>query len=698
LIQAIADNGTPNLRVLQQSTAMEELAAAFRVEDSVDVMVVMLGAIRDMSLYRPLSRQITNCGLLSNLVHVMRLHVHGSDVLLVTAEVLWNVLELDWQGAASALGALDILENFRYFLEVVLHKGYRFKDKIFRNDLLVLVLYMSKWEGNRPGFASSGLLQILLRYGVSASQRDQMSQLMQTGVEEHMTGKGIAITNSQEDMEFRVLIWHVASQCCGDPECAAVIAECQFAGSLLSCLDIADSASELRQWSGEQRKKMQLEALSALFHLVQHCPDEILSNSGVGVLLRLAQATTDSTLRKKVLTVLHVTVGMGEKFVKEMVESGAISIALDLFKDAEASMVCRQLCASILGSLCSGFPAHQDEFRKRGGIEALRSQVVYAPDQTTENHLFFTLAVIDAVWHTVIGNKKSESRFLDVDGLFALMDVLEVAPELLRSQMLSALADLCENRKAARMFLQWNSPKTMKGGVKVLLEFWDAEQARNGCTNEDGVLASPTHPLNPPKQPESQDPAETRTMRFTSKTMGATARSGVSSKKQEETVPSEDPVDVRAKIYAVLAKVGFDGHEALTIADRQHLELMKLYPDCKQLEVWVNVRDSLQQQGIKPLGQDSKWMEDMIVEQQTRTEWIAALQEQLAVERQAEDLASLNRFYDDIRTRAAKETGMMERANKGGTAGKRPGHSEIDTLKLHGVDGRQSGFTGVLSR
>ena len=43
----------------------------------------MLGAIRDMSLYTPLARKISNSGLLSHLVHVIHLHMMGSDVLLV---------------------------------------------------------------------------------------------------------------------------------------------------------------------------------------------------------------------------------------------------------------------------------------------------------------------------------------------------------------------------------------------------------------------------------------------------------------------------------------------------------------------------------------------------------------------------------------------------------------------------------------
>merc|ERR1740138_1231127 len=174
LIQAVADAGTPNLRILRHSQVIDALSASFRVEDSPEAIVITLGTIRDMSLYRPLARQITNCGIISNLVHVIRVNLLGSDVLLVAAEVLWNVLELDWEGAAEALGSTDALESFRDFMDAILAKGYRFKDKIFRNDMMVVLMYISKRPENRSLFATTGLMALLLGYVVPDKQRQEL--------------------------------------------------------------------------------------------------------------------------------------------------------------------------------------------------------------------------------------------------------------------------------------------------------------------------------------------------------------------------------------------------------------------------------------------------------------------------------------------------------------------------------------------
>jgi len=230
LIQAVADAGTPNLRILRQSQVMDALSTSFRVEDSPEAIVITLGAIRDMSLYRPLARQITNCGLISNLVHVIRVNLLGSDVLLVAAEVLWNVLELDWEGAAMALGQEEVIESFRDFMGAVLARGYRFKDKIFRNDMMVLLMYISKRPENRPIFASTGLMMLLLSHTVSENQR---RHLRETGALDEMLNAtassmnwgsapgtappdsqaSVPLTNSQEDMEFRTLLWGTLARC-----------------------------------------------------------------------------------------------------------------------------------------------------------------------------------------------------------------------------------------------------------------------------------------------------------------------------------------------------------------------------------------------------------------------------------------------------------------------------------------------------
>lgn len=161
------------------------------------------------------------------------------------------------------------------------------------------------------------------------------------------------------------------------------------------------------------------------------------------------------------------------------------------------------------------------------------------------------------------------------------------------------------------------------------------------------------------------------------------------------------------------------------------MELLRLYPDCRTLEAWSDVRERLVASGIRPIRADMEWIDESITEQRTRTSWIKTVQQQLADERQSEDQASLHRFYDDVRARM-KRTGHPAAAVR--SASRTSGRSDsgganapgvvdagdpgsmvkssllpADTLALHGVDGGgqmvgddslagAGGFSGVVSR
>lgn len=700
LVQAVADAGTPNLRILQQSQVIDELAASFRIEDSPEAIVITLGAIRDMSLYRPLARQITNCGLISNLIHVIRVNLLGSDVLLVAAEVLWNVLELDWGGAAEALGSADVIESFRDFMDAVLKRGYRFKDKIFRNDMMVLLMYISKRAENRPLFASTGLMALLLGHAVTTDQR---RTLQESGVLrelmhpdktlQHFGGPpesqaSVALTNSQEDIEFRILLWNTLARCCSDAHCAEVANACGFVASLLSCIDPSRVPEDQRQWSNEQMRKMQLEALSALFQLVQYMPESFMEAQGNAVVLLLLQETTSREVQRKCLHLLQVAVRMGASFAEELGQLGAVGLLVEIFTDVHVPMGGRQLCVSVLAGLCA-CGENCREFRKKGGVEAIREEVAYRPDETTDNHLFYTLCVVDCVWSAVVSTRKNELRFLDAGGLFALLDVLEVAPLLLKRQIIGCLADLMQYRKAAKLFVQWNSQVTMKGALKILLELWQSEQETAASTTPDGVIGDLDRPLNPPggeKPHSSPSPAPgvdgrpgtdsslgssvasgklRRAMAYeTAKNPAARPTAVLAKTARGSTVggpdgtsegignPVADRQDCRAKIYSILSCVGFECQEALNIAERQQMELVKLYPECVQLETWIKVNENLMARNVKPIAADRKWIEDSIAERKEQTSWVQSVQQDLADQRTSEEKASLTRFYDDIRSRA----------------------------------------------
>lgn len=718
-IQAFADKGTPNLRILRQSQVIDALSASFRAEDSPEAIVITLGAIRDMSLYRPLARQITNSGIVSDLVHVIRMYLLGSDVLLVAAEVLWNVLELDWEGASQAMGQVEVIESFRDFVGTVLAKGYRLRDRIFRNDMMVLLMYVSKRPENRPLFASTGLMGLLLVYAVTDAYRKSMEQtgLMRElmsitetslGASYRAEGTGkveakaptVQLTSTQEDMEFRMLLWSTCARLCADEDCAAVATTCGLVPSLLSHIDVNVVLPDKRLLSQEQHRKVQLDALSALFSLVQFMPDNFLEAEGCYITLQLLQATRSVEVQRKCLHLLQVAVRQGPHFADELGRKGAVGVVIELFADKDNPMRSRQLCASVLAGLCDNHEENCKEFRKKDGVEVLRAEVIYTPDESAENHNFYTISMVDCVWRAVVGTRKNEVRFLDAGGLFALLDVLEVTPMLLKRQIIGCLADLTQYRKAAKLFAQWNSQVTMKGALKILLELWQCEQNSAGSTAPDGVLRDIDRPLNPlplatasastetggdgadsPDSDSTSSSGSRSTGRMRQTRSGAQAqqaphrtRSGLyppagSSQTEGRTgvgsgaaaSPSAfmgstaeafaERQDCRAKIYAILANVGFECQEALTIAEDQQMELVKIYPEVVQQEAWIAVKEQLDARGVRPVAADRQWMQNCIETSKQTVARVQNAQRELAEKRVKEELQNENKFYENLRNR-----------------------------------------------
>ena len=64
------------------------------------------------------------------------------------------------------------------------------------------------------------------------------------------------------------------------------------------------------------------------------------------------------------------------------------------------------------------------------------------------------------------------------------------------------------------------------------------------------------------------------------------------------------------------------------------MELVKLYPNAVELEMWIKVQESLASRGIKPVSADRQWIEDSVTERKDQAAWVQSIQRQLAVERQ----------------------------------------------------------------
>lgn len=71
--------------------------------------------------------------------------------------------------------------------------------------------------------------------------------------------------------------------------------------------------------------------------------------------------------------------------------------------------------------------------------------------------------------------------------------------------------------------------------------------------------------------------------------------------------------DCRLTIFAAFYRVGFDLHE-LTPTEKQRMEVIQLYPYLKNGEIWLDIKEELEDINIVPTADDRHWMETSIEE------------------------------------------------------------------------------------
>lgn len=98
---------------------------------------------------------------------------------------------------------------------------------------------------------------------------------------------------------------------------------------------------------------------------------------------------------------------------------------------------------------------------------------------------------------SVFGNKRSELHFLDIEGLYVLLDLAENCEQCLKRITVSSICTILENPKSFQYFVEWSSSKTSINASQMLIKLFQDEDHRFGVVNDNGVLQNAERPLNP---------------------------------------------------------------------------------------------------------------------------------------------------------------------------------------------------------
>jgi hypothetical protein len=130
--------------------------------------------------------------------------------------------------------------------------------------------------------------------------------------------------------------------------------------------------------------------------------------------------------------------------------------------------------------MCCDNKLGQKEFRRKAGIDILRRNLNYQSvlDQIG-NQKIFILVALDCLWNAIIGNKRNEEQFIEMDGLFTLFELLEQSDNTHVKIILSCLASLVDNKRSFSYFIQWKSDNNSNlDTTKLLINIYRQEDKK----------------------------------------------------------------------------------------------------------------------------------------------------------------------------------------------------------------------------
>jgi hypothetical protein len=132
----------------------------------------------------------------------------------------------------------------------------------------------------------------------------------------------------------------------------------------------------------------------------------------------------------------------------------------------------RELAFNVISYLCKESRGNQKEFRRKGGIDMLKENLAFQDVDQSGNSTTFVLSVLDCLSNTVFGNKRSELHFLDIEGVYVLLDLIETCEDSLKRLALASLCTLLENNKSFQYFIEWNSSRSSINATQLLIKLY----------------------------------------------------------------------------------------------------------------------------------------------------------------------------------------------------------------------------------
>ncbi|KAJ1100804.1 hypothetical protein NDU88_005879 [Pleurodeles waltl] len=615
-------------------------------ENDLDMKIWVLKALQLLS-----SSSGTNCNLMIKAHGASTICTRLNDpdpsgqLLFRSSEILWNLLENGSQEELiNQLSNLECIHALKGAFGKLLKNGYRHFDHQLRNDLLVIATLIAE----NPGTAmiESGFAKELILYATFSEVKSHNPLV-----------RAIKLSYTNEDFEMKKLLFNMLVILSRDLPCVQMLSDGKVVLALFHYVKPNEKPG-VHDWSAAHFEDLQLHAIATLgtvAHLLVE--DYMVCQGNTRLLLFLEWCVGQDQFFGKgnsfhgtggrgnkraqmryCLRLLRAMVSLGDETVnQDLCDQGSISQLLGLLKRTDQGakekedLTVLEIQADILyilSTVCEN-DLHRKELFGTEGVDLLILLLRMDPNKFYSGigHNRLILSTLDSVWCCVIGCYTAEDYFLEKEGIFILLDLLLLNQSNMNNVILGILVEFCDNPKTISHLNTWRGNKNQTT-AKLLVQLWRQEEDLLGVHHDENRIIDIKKPL----------------VGILQKEQGVIPMSA--------NCPSSAIMDVaenmRAKIYSVFCKLGFEDLPGLEAKDYVTLSVISRYLDFKVGEIWSEISAELAEEGFRPVTPDEEALEVIGKAFENSGKMVASHQATILENKRQQDLQEEQQIYAEM--------------------------------------------------
>ncbi|XP_006636196.2 cilia- and flagella-associated protein 69 [Lepisosteus oculatus] len=637
------------VQMAEKSGVAETLVLSMALlEGQPEVRLQVLRALQMLSHSSEMNCSlILKAGGASKICSQMNGHDPSGQLLFRSSEILWNLLENGCkEEVTSQLSNLDCIMALKDAFLNQLLKGFRQYDLQLRNDLLVIITVVA--ENPKAPIIESGFAKRLILFATFPEIKTHNPLV-----------RNLKLSFNNEDFEMKKLFFNAIAVMSRDLSAVQLFNECKVLLALFHHIKPSEKPAAL-EWTAVQQEELQLQALATLATVAPLLLDDYMTCQGSTRLLLLLEwcvsedgyfghgnsfhgsggKGSKKAQMRYCLRLLRTMTSLGDEMAnQDLCDQGVISQLVGILKNmADATEEDDALIIEIktdmlliLSTLCEN-DMHRKELFGSDGVEMTTQLLKMDPTKfhCGLGHNKLILSTVDCIWSCIVGCYTTEDLFLTKEGIFLLLDLLHSSPRNMQNVILGTLLEFCDNPKSISHINTWRGDKDLTAPV-LLVRLWRTEESELGVRrDEHGRVVDAKKPLLCYYQEEEQVVP-------------------LSANRPSAAV-MEVSENMRAKIYSMFCKLGFEDLPGLTTGDYVTLAIISRYLDFKVGEVWNEISRELEVERVRPVTPDKVALEMIAKSSEDMAKTVAALQTSMLEHQQQQDLLDEQQMYAEIRS------------------------------------------------